>query len=75
MTQTKFEIQKRKGLKIDAGVRRGPQGGKQVGAQGKRNAAGSRLLGALLGVPSDEKTVADAASTTPNDPKKPDSQS
>ncbi|ALS64051.1 hypothetical protein [Pandoraea apista] len=75
MTQTKFEIQKRKGLKIDAGVRRGPQGGKQVGAQGKRNAAGSKLLGALLGVPSDEKTVADAASTTPNDPKKPDSQS
>ncbi|VVE36047.1 hypothetical protein [Pandoraea fibrosis] len=75
MTQTKFEIQKRKGLKIDAGVRRGPQGGKQVGAQGKRNAAGSKLLGALLGAPSDEKTAADTAGTSPNDTKKQDAQS
>lgn len=72
MTQTKFEIQKRKGLKIDAGVRRGPQGGKQVGAQGKRNAAGSKLLGALLGVPSDKTDAADTAGTTPSETKKQD---
>ncbi|SUA88922.1 hypothetical protein [Pandoraea pulmonicola] len=54
MTQTKFELQKRRGLKIDAGVRRGPPMGKQVGAQGKRGASGSKLLGALLGNPADE---------------------
>jgi hypothetical protein len=72
MTQTKFEIQKRKGLKIDAGVRRGPQGGKQVGAQGKRNVAGSKLLGALLGAPAGEANTADTASATPNDKKEND---
>ncbi|VVE22502.1 hypothetical protein [Pandoraea terrigena] len=70
MTQTKFEIQKRKGLKIDASVRRGPQGGKQVGAQNKRNAVGSKLLGALLGTPTDEATDVAAAGTTDNDAKK-----
>ncbi|VVE28132.1 hypothetical protein PEP31012_03524 [Pandoraea eparura] len=69
MTQTKFELQKRKGLKIDASVRRGPQGGKQVGAQNKRNAVGSKLLGALLGAPADESTTVDAAATG-NDTKK-----
>ena len=70
MTQTKFEIQKRKGLKIDASVRRGPQGGKQVGAQNKRNAAGSKLLGALLGTASEDATAVDAAGTTGNDATK-----
>ncbi|WP_353192080.1 hypothetical protein [Pandoraea pnomenusa] len=60
MTQTKFEIQKRRGLKIDAGVRRGPPTGKQVGTQGKRTAGGSKLLGALLGAPADESNAADA---------------
>lgn len=63
MTQTKFEIQKRRGLKIDAGVRRGPPTGKQVGAQGKRGAAGSKLLGALLGAPSEEAGAAESATT------------
>ncbi|VVE70696.1 hypothetical protein PAN31117_03774 [Pandoraea anapnoica] len=60
MTQTKFEIQKRRGLKIDAGVRRGPPTGKGVGAQGKRGGGGSKLLGALLGAPSDAMESADA---------------
>ena len=64
MTQTKFEIQKRRGLKIDAGVRRGPPTGKQVGAQGKRGAAGSKLLGALLGAPSEDAGTTDAADAT-----------
>ncbi|VVE71181.1 hypothetical protein PCA31118_03765 [Pandoraea captiosa] len=59
MTQTKFELQKRRGLKIDAGVRRGPPTGKTVGAQGKRGAGGSKLLGALLGTPSEATTGAD----------------
>lgn len=61
MTQTKFELQKRRGLKIDAGVRRGPPAGKQVGAQGKRSAGGSKLLGALLGNPADEPAKAEEA--------------
>ncbi|VVE81033.1 hypothetical protein [Pandoraea sputorum] len=60
MTQTKFEIQKRRGLKIDAGVRRGPPTGKGVGAQGKRGGGGSKLLGALLGTPSDATESIDA---------------
>ncbi|MCE4059150.1 hypothetical protein LXM60_02880 [Pandoraea sputorum] len=60
MTQTKFEIQKRRGLKIDAGVRRGPPTGKGVGAQGKRGGGGSKLLGALLGTPSDAAESTDA---------------
>jgi hypothetical protein len=60
MTQTKFELQKRRGLKIGAGVRRGPPTGKQVGAQGKRGAGGSKLLGALLGAPADDATPVDA---------------
>ncbi|MFJ2991674.1 hypothetical protein [Pandoraea sp. NPDC087047] len=64
MTQTKFEIQKRRGLKIDAGVRRGPPTGKQVGAQGKRGAAGSKLLGALLGAPVEEAGAGESAATT-----------
>lgn len=72
MTQTKFEIQKRKGLKIDAGVRRGPQGGKQVGPQGKRNAAGSKLLGALLGTPAGEASADDTANAPQNDKKEND---
>ncbi|AJP57302.1 hypothetical protein UC34_10365 [Pandoraea vervacti] len=59
MTQTKFELQKRRGLKIDAGVRRGPPTGKTVGAQGKRGAGGSKLLGALLGTPSEGGPDAD----------------
>ena len=66
MTQTKFEIQKRRGLKIDAGVRRGPPTGKQVGAQGKRGASGSKLLGALLGAPS-EATDAAGSETAVDD--------
>ncbi|VVE44858.1 hypothetical protein PAQ31011_04365 [Pandoraea aquatica] len=60
MTQTKFEIQKRRGLKIDAGVRRGPPTGKGVGAQGKRGGGGSKLLGALLGAPADATESTDA---------------
>ncbi|VVE56601.1 hypothetical protein [Pandoraea anhela] len=61
MTQTKFELQKRRGLKIGAGVRRGPPTGKQVGAQGKRSAGGSKLLGALLGAPTQDEDTADAS--------------
>ncbi|MBN4665154.1 hypothetical protein HUS70_21200 [Pandoraea nosoerga] len=57
MTQTKFELQKRRGLKIDAGVRRGPPTGRRVGAQGKRGAGGSKLLGALLGTPVDAQAT------------------
>lgn len=63
MTQTKFEIQKRRGLKIDASVRRGPPTGKQVGTQGKRGAGGSKLLGALLGAPSEDVGTTDAPDT------------
>ncbi|VVE48151.1 hypothetical protein [Pandoraea cepalis] len=70
MTQTKFEIEKRKGLKIDGSVRRGPQRGKQVGAQNKGNAAGSKLLGALLGTASEDTTAVDAAGTTGHDATK-----
>ncbi|AKM32031.1 hypothetical protein AB870_20850 [Pandoraea faecigallinarum] len=63
MTQTKFELQKRRGLKIDAGVRRGPPTGKTVGARGKRGAGGSKLLGALLGAPSEEPGTTGAEKT------------
>ncbi|QBC31549.1 hypothetical protein [Pandoraea sp. XY-2] len=71
MTQTKFEIEKRKGLKIDGSVRRGPQRGKQVGVQNKGNAAGSKLLGALLGTASEDDTAAaDTAGTTGKDATK-----
>lgn len=49
MTLKKFDLAKQQGLKINSGVRRGPPTGNGVGTQGKRNAAGSKLLGSLLG--------------------------
>ncbi|VVE29981.1 hypothetical protein PIN31009_03571 [Pandoraea iniqua] len=49
MTLKKFDLAKQQGLKINAGVRRGPPSGNGVGAQGKRNPTGSKLLGSLLG--------------------------
>lgn len=72
MTQTKFELEKRKGLQIDSGVRRGPPSGKQIGTQGKRNPRGSKLLGALLGAPADQASVVDTTGTPASDAKKQD---